>query len=129
MTGVTEHDRRRRPLARYAVPAACGGLAVALLVAAGLLHATDPTVVLLRQGDGYGRVVQAGTALAGLVGACDGELAVGPLVGALAALLEVPADALAAELMPQPQSAITALVVPFLSSPEQLVEIEAIAAG
>ena len=35
----------------------------------------------------------------------------------------------AAELMPQPQSAITALVVPFLSSPEQLVEIEAIAAG
>ena len=35
----------------------------------------------------------------------------------------------AAELMPQPQSTITALVVPFLSSPEQLVEIEAIAAG
>ena len=35
----------------------------------------------------------------------------------------------ASELMPQPRSAITALVVPFLSSPEQLVEIEAIAAG
>ena len=35
----------------------------------------------------------------------------------------------AAELMPQPQSAITALVVPFLSAPEQKVEVEAIAAG
>ena len=37
--------------------------------------------------------------------------------------------AVAAELMPQPESAITALVVPFLSAPEQKVEIEAIAAG
>ena len=34
----------------------------------------DPQVVLLRQGGGFGRAVQAGTALAGFVGACDGEL-------------------------------------------------------
>lgn len=63
--------------------------------------ASDPTLVLLRQGDGFGRTVQAGTALAGLVGACDGELTVGQLLGGVAALLEVPADALAAELLPQ----------------------------
>ncbi len=60
----------------------------------------DPTVVLLRQGGGYGRGVRAGTALAGLVGACDGDLPVGAIVGALADLLDVPADALAAEVLP-----------------------------
>ncbi len=60
----------------------------------------DPVVVLLRQGGGFGRVVRASTALAGLVGACDGELPVGRLVGALAGLLEVGADELAGELLP-----------------------------
>ncbi|WP_088320907.1 methyltransferase [Kineosporia sp. R_H_3] len=60
----------------------------------------DPSVVLLRQGGGYGRGVRAGTALAGLVGACDGDLPVGAIVGALADLLDVPADALAAEVLP-----------------------------
>ncbi|MGM7424125.1 DUF7059 domain-containing protein [Cellulosimicrobium sp. CpK407] len=62
--------------------------------------APDPTVVLLRQGDGFGRAVQASTGLAALVGASDGELAVGQLVGAIAALFEVPADDLAGELLP-----------------------------
>ncbi len=60
----------------------------------------DPQVVLLRQGGGLQRAVRADTALAGLVGACDGDLAVGALVGALAQLLEEPADALAARLLP-----------------------------
>ena len=60
-----------------------------------------PRVILLRQGGGFGRVATAGTALAGLVGACDGELTVGQLVGGLAAVLEVGADALRAELFPQ----------------------------
>ncbi|HEY8719108.1 MAG TPA: methyltransferase [Pengzhenrongella sp.] len=60
----------------------------------------DPSVVLLRQGGGLGRAVQAGTALAGFVGACDGELAVGQIVRALAALLEVPADDVAADVLP-----------------------------
>lgn len=63
--------------------------------------AVDPTVVLLRQGGGFGRVVQAGTALAGLVGACDGELTVGQILGGIGALLDVPVDALRAELVPQ----------------------------
>lgn len=60
----------------------------------------DPQVVLLRQGGGFGRAVQAGTALAGFVGACDGELSVGQIVNALGALLEVGADAVAADILP-----------------------------
>lgn len=60
-----------------------------------------PRVILLRQGGGFGRVVTAGTALAGLVGACDGELTLGQLVGGLGAVLDVEVDALRAELFPQ----------------------------
>lgn len=63
--------------------------------------AGDPTLVLLRQGEGLGRTVRAGTALAGLVGACDGDLTVGQIVGGIAALLDVRSDELAAELLPQ----------------------------
>lgn len=73
----------------------------------GLPGAEDPAVILLRQGGGFGRAVPATTALAGLVGACDGELPVGVLVGALAALLEQPADALAAELLPAVRTLVT----------------------
>lgn len=62
--------------------------------------AADPQVVLLRQGGGFGRTVQVGTAVAGLVGACDGELAVGQIVGALGALLGTGAEAVAAEVLP-----------------------------
>ncbi|WP_165362406.1 DUF7059 domain-containing protein [Promicromonospora panici] len=60
----------------------------------------DPNVVILRQGDGLGRGVQASSPLAALVGACDGELTVGQIVGALASLFDVPVDALATELLP-----------------------------
>ncbi|WP_144721559.1 methyltransferase [Cellulosimicrobium sp. TH-20] len=62
--------------------------------------APDPTVVLLRQGDGLGRAVRATTGLAALVGASDGELTVGQLVGAIAALFEVAAEDLAGEILP-----------------------------
>ncbi len=61
----------------------------------------DPQVILLRQGGGFGRVLPAGTALAGLVGACDGELTVGQIIGGIGALLDVPVEALRAELVPQ----------------------------
>jgi hypothetical protein len=61
----------------------------------------DPEVVLLRQGGGFARTRRASTALAGLVGACDGELPVRAIVAALATLLDVPAPDLAAELLPQ----------------------------
>lgn len=60
----------------------------------------DPSVVLLRQGRGFGRAVRAGTALAGFVGACDGELTVGQILGALAELLAVRADDVAADVVP-----------------------------
>jgi hypothetical protein len=60
----------------------------------------DPTVVLLRQGGGFGRVVRVGTALAGLVGACDGELPVGAITSALADLLDQPLGELTERLLP-----------------------------
>ncbi|WP_127573318.1 DUF7059 domain-containing protein [Georgenia faecalis] len=63
--------------------------------------ALDPEVILLRQGGGLGRTVQAGTALAAVVGACDGDLTLGQIVGAVAALLEAPTDAVVGEIVPQ----------------------------
>jgi methylase of polypeptide subunit release factors len=66
----------------------------------GTPGAADPQVVLLRQGGGLHRAVRADTALAGLVGACDGELAVGQVVGALGVLLEEPVAELRARLLP-----------------------------
>ncbi len=62
--------------------------------------ASDPSVVLLRQGGGFGRAVRAGTALAGFVGACDGSLTVGSLVDALGDVLGVPASDVAADVLP-----------------------------
>lgn len=61
----------------------------------------DPAVILLRQGGGLGRAVQAGTALAGFVSAADGELTFAQLVNALAALLAVDAAGLGRELREQ----------------------------
>jgi len=63
--------------------------------------AEAPTVILLRQGGGFGRVIDAGTALAALVGAADGSLPLGVLTDAIADLLEVDAGALWRELAPQ----------------------------
>ncbi len=62
--------------------------------------AADPSIVLLRQGGGFGRTVQVGTALAGLVGACDGELTVGQILGGLAALLDAEVAELRTSLLP-----------------------------
>lgn len=62
--------------------------------------ATDPEVILLRQGGGLGRTVRAGTALAAVVGACDGDLSVGQVLDALAGLLAVDRAALAGEVLP-----------------------------
>ena len=58
--------------------------------------AAEPTVILLRQGGGLGRTVQASTAVAALAGVADGELSVGQVASAVAALSELnAADALA----------------------------------
>lgn len=61
----------------------------------------DPQIVLLRQGGGFGRTVQVGTALAGFVGACDGELTAGQIIGALGALLGTSAADVAADVLPE----------------------------
>ncbi|MEC5177095.1 SAM-dependent methyltransferase [Cryobacterium sp. MP_M5] len=60
----------------------------------------DPTLMTLHQGGGFGRSVPLATALAALVGACDGDLDVGSIVSALAQLLEVDEAELAADLLP-----------------------------
>ncbi len=60
----------------------------------------QPTVILLRQGGGFGRVVDAGTGLAALVGSSDGELPLGVLVEAIADLMEVDRAELWDELAP-----------------------------
>lgn len=62
--------------------------------------AEQPTVILLRQGGGFGRTVDAGTGLAALVGAADGELPLGVLSDAIAQLLEVDPAELWDELGP-----------------------------
>ena len=63
--------------------------------------AADPSVIMLRQGGGFRREVRAGTALTAVVGACDGELSVGAIIGAVASLLEVDAGELTREIVPQ----------------------------
>lgn len=73
----------------------------------------DPTVIELRQGGGFARTVPSGTALSGLVGACDGELSVGAIVGALAELLEVDEADLRAELLPQVRELVTTGILRF----------------
>ncbi len=61
--------------------------------------AADPEHVILRQGYGLGRAVEVDTALAAVVGACDGDLTAGQLVSAVASLLDVDADGLAADVV------------------------------
>lgn len=63
--------------------------------------AEDPTVIELRQGGGFGRALAVDPGLAALVGACDGDLAAGALIDAIAQLMEVDAAALRAELLPR----------------------------
>ncbi len=60
----------------------------------------DPEHLLLRQGGALGRSIKADTALAGFVGACDGELTAGQIAHALAALLDVPAGTMVGGLVP-----------------------------
>ena len=67
--------------------------------AIGSPGATDPEHIVLRQQGGLGRAVIADTALAAVVGACDGDLPLGVLVDAVAGLLEVDEAALASEVL------------------------------
>ena len=66
----------------------------------GAPGAVDAQHLVLRQQYGFGRAVEADTALAAIVGACDGDLPLGVLVGAVAGLLDVQSEALLDEVIP-----------------------------
>ena len=67
----------------------------------------DPEHIVLRQRRGLMRARTAGTAEAGFVGACDGTLPVGRIVDALAHVLDVDADALRTDLLPQVRALVS----------------------
>ncbi|MFD5214151.1 methyltransferase [Microbacterium sp. NPDC058345] len=75
----------------------------------------DPSVIELRQGGGFARTVGVDPALAGFVGACDGELTVSQIVAALADLFDVPLAELWADL----ETRIRALLLDGLLLPAQ----------
>ena len=68
--------------------------------------AQDPEHIVLRQQHGLKRARTVATAEAGFVGACDGTLPVGVLIGALATVLDVAEEALRAELVPVVRSLV-----------------------
>ena len=61
--------------------------------------AAEPAVILLRQGGGLGRTIRASTAVAALAGVADGELSVGQIASAVAALTGEDAIAVRAEMI------------------------------
>jgi len=54
----------------------------------------------VRQGAGLRRAVRVDTVMAAFVSVCDGELTAGQALGAIAALLERPADEVRAAALP-----------------------------
>lgn len=101
------------------------GLAASVLVVAGdvtearhhLPGSESPSVIELRQGGGFARTVEVDPALAALVGACDGDLAVGPLIAAIADLLDADAVALAADLLPRVRELLLTGFLGFAADP------------
>ena len=77
--------------------------------------AAEPTVILLRQGGGLGRALQAATAVAALAGVADGELSVGQVASAVAALSELNAADAAALRAEMVEAARHLLTTGFLS--------------
>ncbi|WP_308188322.1 methyltransferase [Nocardioides sp. R-C-SC26] len=66
----------------------------------GAIGVEDPETVVLRQQRGFRRARTADTVVAALVGACDGDLTVDQILGALAELLDLDGDAVRAEYLP-----------------------------
>ena len=67
----------------------------------GAPGAEDPTYIVLRQQRGLRRAVEVDTALGGVLGACDGDLTLGEILGAVAQLLDVPLADLVADVLPR----------------------------
>jgi hypothetical protein len=62
--------------------------------------AADPERIVLRRQRGVRRARSVDTVMAAMVGACDGELTIGQIVDALAALLDAEAATLRADTLP-----------------------------
>lgn len=72
-----------------------------------------PSVLVLRQGGGLRRELRVGTALAAVVGACDGELTLSRIITAVASILDADSAALAAEVLPEVRELIvTGILAP-----------------
>jgi methylase of polypeptide subunit release factors len=63
--------------------------------------AEDPSVILVRQGGGLGRVVRAGTLLAAYLGVADGELTARAALDAIAQVLALDPEQVRVETLPQ----------------------------
>lgn len=74
--------------------------------ATGRPGAEGPEHLVLRQTSGLRRAIETDTALAAVLGACDGDLTLGQIVPAVAQLLEVDAAALAGDVLPRFRNAI-----------------------
>lgn len=61
----------------------------------------DPSRIVLRQQRGFRRATEADTVLAGVLGACDGDLPLAAVIEALASLLRVDAGDVRGELLPR----------------------------
>ncbi|MBB2986314.1 DUF7059 domain-containing protein [Terracoccus luteus] len=62
--------------------------------------ASDPSVILVRQGGGLGRAVRLDTLAAAYLGVADGELTAGAALDAIATLVEVPSETVRAAVLP-----------------------------
>ena len=72
----------------------------------GAPGAAGPEHIVIRQNSGLRRAIDAGTALAAVLGACDGDLTLGAIINAVSQLLEVDAEDLTPELEPRLREAI-----------------------
>lgn len=77
--------------------------------------AEDPEHIVFRQRSGLLRAIKADSALAAALGALDGELTVGQVIGAVAQILDADAAQLAGDLLPRIREALH----------DQLLRIEA----
>jgi SAM-dependent methyltransferase len=66
-----------------------------------------PAVMNVRQGGGFARSYPLGTALAAVIGACDGELSLGAICAAVSELLEVKESDVLAEVLPSVRELVT----------------------
>jgi len=68
--------------------------------------AADPEYVILRQGAGLKRAMRVDTAFGGVMGACDGTLPLGAIIGAVAQLLDEDAASLTGRVLPRIRVAV-----------------------